>query len=67
LTAATYRECGGLPMLTALEDEALERELVLRSIPIHRSTTVRVSTSARLNGRAPRGLARDLARWSSGV
>ncbi|MHB1539372.1 MAG: glucosyl-3-phosphoglycerate synthase, partial [Solirubrobacteraceae bacterium] len=29
---------------------------------IHRSRSVRVSTSARLEGRAPRGLARDLAR-----
>jgi glucosyl-3-phosphoglycerate synthase len=62
LTAETYRRCGGLPVRAALEDEALERELGLRGVPIHRSRAVRVRTSARLDGRAPRGLARDLAR-----
>jgi glucosyl-3-phosphoglycerate synthase len=61
LTAQTYRECGGLPARAALEDEALERELGQRGIPIHRSRAVRVWTSARTDGRAPRGLARDLA------
>jgi glucosyl-3-phosphoglycerate synthase len=62
LTAATYRSCGGLPVRAALEDEALERELRARGVMIHRSRRVRVQTSARTNGRAPRGLARDLAR-----
>jgi glucosyl-3-phosphoglycerate synthase len=61
LTAETYRDCGGLPACIALEDEALERELRLRAIPIHRSRAVRVQTSARTSGRAPRGLAHDLA------
>jgi glucosyl-3-phosphoglycerate synthase len=60
LTAAAYRQCGGLPVSAALEDEALERELSNRGIPIHRSRAVRVSTSARTEGRAPRGLAHDL-------
>ena len=60
LTATAYRECGGLPVSAALEDEALERELSNRGIPIHRSRSVRVSTSARTEGRAPRGLAHDL-------
>jgi glucosyl-3-phosphoglycerate synthase len=62
LTADTYRSCGGLPVHAALEDEALERELQALSVPIHRSRSVRVRTSARTDGRAPRGLARDLAR-----
>ncbi len=62
LTAATYRRCGGLPVRAALEDEALERELQARRVPIHRSRSVRVRTSARTDGRAPRGLAIDLAR-----
>jgi glucosyl-3-phosphoglycerate synthase len=62
LTADTYRRCGGLPVRAALEDEALERELQARRVPIHRSRSVRVRTSARTDGRAPRGLARDLAR-----
>jgi glucosyl-3-phosphoglycerate synthase len=60
LTATAYRQCGGLPVSAALEDEALERELSNRGIPIHRSRAVRVSTSARTEGRAPRGLAHDL-------
>lgn len=61
LTAATYRRCGGLPTRAALEDEALERELEARGVAIHRSRSVRVSTSSRIDGRAPRGLAQDLA------
>ncbi|MCW3018469.1 MAG: glucosyl-3-phosphoglycerate synthase, partial [Solirubrobacterales bacterium] len=62
LTAETYQRCGGLPVRAALEDEALERELQARGVPIYRSRRVRVRTSARTDGRAPRGLARDLAR-----
>jgi glycosyltransferase involved in cell wall biosynthesis len=62
LTAQTYRSCGGLPVRAALEDEALERELRARGVAIHRSSSVRVRTSARTDGRAPRGLAQDLAR-----
>jgi glucosyl-3-phosphoglycerate synthase len=61
ITAETYRRCGGLPVRAALEDEALERELKARGVPIHRSLDVRVRTSARTKGRAPRGLAQDLA------
>lgn len=64
LTAETYRRCGGLPVRAALEDEALERELQARGVPIHRSRRVSVRTSARVDGRAPRGLAQDLARTS---
>jgi glucosyl-3-phosphoglycerate synthase len=62
ITADTYLCCGGLPVRAALEDEALEHELRARGVPIHRSRRVRVRTSARIDGRAPRGLARDLAR-----
>jgi glucosyl-3-phosphoglycerate synthase len=62
LTAETYRACGGLPVRAALEDEALELELKALRIPIHRSRAVQVRTSARTDGRAPRGLARDLER-----
>ncbi len=64
LTASTYRRCGGLPVRAALEDEALERELRLRGVAIHRSADVRVRTSSRTGGRAPRGLAHDLSRSS---
>jgi glucosyl-3-phosphoglycerate synthase len=60
LTAEVYRQYGGLSVSAALEDEALERELSNHGIPIYRSRAVRVSTSARTEGRAPRGLAHDL-------
>lgn len=61
VTAQTYREIGGLPVVDALEDEALQRLLEDNRIPIVRSDRVYVTTSARTNGRAPRGLSRDLA------
>ncbi len=61
LTAAAYGEVGGLEPRAALEDEYLERALQRRGIPIERPLAVRVATSARLVGRAKRGLARDLA------
>ena len=61
LTAGVYREIGGLEPHAALEDEHLERILCQRGIPIERPLSVRVTTSARLVGRAERGLAKDLA------
>ena len=61
LTAAAYAEIGGLEPRAALEDEYLERALSRCGIPIERPRSVRVTTSARLVGRANRGLARDLA------
>lgn len=61
LTAAAYAEIGGLEPRAALEDEYLERALARCGIPIERPLSVRVATSARLVGRANRGLARDLA------
>ena len=61
LTAAAYAEIGGLEPRAALEDEYLERALSRCGIPIERPLSVRVATSARLVGRANRGLARDLA------
>ncbi len=62
LTAAAYQRCGGLPVRAALEDEALAQALTRQGIAIHRSQRVRVRTSARTDGRAPRGLAQDLTR-----
>jgi hypothetical protein len=61
LTASAYSEIGGLEPRAALEDEYLERALSRCGIPIERPLSVRVATSARLVGRANRGLARDLA------
>lgn len=62
LTAAVYSQIGGLEPLTSLEDEGLERTLHHNEIPIHRLLSVRVTTSARLTGRAERGLSHDLSR-----
>ncbi len=65
LTAEAYRLAGPLEPRTGLEDEGLERLLRRHGIPIDRLLAVRVTTSARVTGRAPRGLAVDLrrARW----
>ncbi len=51
LTAGTYDRIGGLPTPAALEDEALERHLRERDIPICYLRSVQVVTSARLDGR----------------
>ena len=61
VTADVYRRVGGMGSDPALEDEAFERALIAHGVPIHRTLTVRVTTSGRLVGRAERGLAHDLA------
>ena len=61
LTAAVYREVGGLEPGEALEDEQLEDALRRHGVPIERLLSVRVVTSARLVGRAGQGLAHDLS------
>lgn len=61
LTARVYRALGGLPIDAAPEDEALERALQDGGVPILRSNRVRVTTSARTDGRATQGLSRDLS------
>ncbi len=65
ITAAAYRAVGGLEPLPALEDEAFAARLLAHRIPILRAPDVRVTTSARTEGRAKRGLSVDLAvsRW----
>jgi glycosyltransferase involved in cell wall biosynthesis len=61
LTAGAYRMVGGLEPNDVLEDEQLERVLRRHGVPIERLLSVRAVTSARLVGRANRGLARDLS------
>ena len=61
VTASLYGAIGGLEPRVALEDESLERALAEQGVEIVRSDSVRVRTSGRLDGRAPRGLAHDLA------
>jgi glucosyl-3-phosphoglycerate synthase len=63
VTAATYTLVGLEPR-HALEDEGFERALQRHGIPIDRLGAVRVTTSGRRQGRAPRGLAVDLQRAS---
>jgi glucosyl-3-phosphoglycerate synthase len=60
VTARTYRAVGGLDPRPALEDEAFEARLLRAGVPVTRSAGVRVATAARTDGRAARGLARDL-------
>jgi len=61
VTACAYAAVGGLPAGPDLEDERLEQALRTHGVTIERSLAVRVTTSARTDGRATRGLARDLA------
>ncbi len=60
ITVAAYRRAGGLRPVAALEDQALERTLTERGVPITRSRAVRVTTSGRIEGRARHGLSADL-------
>ncbi len=66
ITAAAYRQVGGLEPMSALEDEAFAARLERNRIPILRPLDVRVRTSARARGRVTRGLSVDLevAVWS---
>jgi glycosyltransferase involved in cell wall biosynthesis len=61
VTAAVYREAGGLEPVAALEDAAFEARLRAQRIAVLRAGDVRVRTSARIEGRAQRGLAVDMA------
>lgn len=62
VTSATYTRVGRLEPRHALEDEGFERALHRHGVPIERLSSVRVTTSGRRHGRAPRGLAVDLRR-----
>jgi glucosyl-3-phosphoglycerate synthase len=66
VTAGVYRDVGGLEPVVGLEDAMFATRLADRGISILRATDVRVRTSARARGRAPRGLSVDLAvsSWS---
>ncbi len=65
VTPDAYRRAGGMAWMAALEDQELEDRLVAAGVTIHRLRPVSVVTAARTEGRAERGLARDLelARW----
>lgn len=61
LTVAAYEAVGGMPTVTALEDEALLEAVRRVGLPVHRTAAAVVRTSPRTTGRAGRGLANDLA------
>lgn len=58
--AGVYAAVGGLDPLDALEDEAFGARLRAHGVAIVRPLDVRVTTSARADGRSRRGLAVDL-------
>jgi GT2 family glycosyltransferase len=62
VTLRAYREVGGLPSVSFGEDRALASALQRRDIPIRYDPHIVVTTSARLNGRAPGGTAETLRR-----
>lgn len=65
VTPRAYRQAGGMAWMAALEDQELEDRLHAAGVQIHRLRPVSVVTAARTEGRAERGLARDLelGRW----
>ena len=63
ITAHAYRQVGGLPPLPCLEDVALKDALRRTDACIRHSPIVRVSTSARQEGRTPLGLSSQLREW----
>jgi hypothetical protein len=65
LTVAAYRQVGGLPVVRYLEDEALWRALCRHDLPVRHSPRVRVTTSARQQGRVEVGLSWQLREWAA--
>ena len=63
ITAQAYHAIGGLPPLPCLEDVALKDALRRTDACIRHSPHVRVSTSARQEGRTPLGLSSQLREW----
>ncbi|MGL5805142.1 MAG: glycosyltransferase [Xenococcaceae cyanobacterium] len=60
VTAQMYAKVGGLPAVRTPEDVAFYQALIRADANFRHSTQVRVSTSARMVGRAPAGLAKRL-------
>ncbi len=63
VTAAAYRRAGGLPVQSCLEDVAFGEALRRTDARIRHCLDVRVSTSARQDGRTPLGLSSQLREW----
>jgi glycosyltransferase involved in cell wall biosynthesis len=62
ISALAYRTLGGFPALPCHEDVALVERAVQEGVPVAWTAGAPVSTSARLNARAPHGFAAHLRR-----
>lgn len=65
VTAAMYKQAGGLPPVRTPEDVAFYRALVRVNARFRHSPKVRVVTSARQTGRTSGGLADQLSKWGA--
>ena len=64
VTAEMYAKAGGIPPVRTPEDEAFYQALLRVDARFRHSPLVQVTTSARLSGRSPVGLAAQLRRWT---
>ncbi len=64
VTAEMYAKAGGLPPVRTPEDEAFYQALLRVDARFRHSPLVQVTTSARLSGRSPVGLAAQLRNWT---
>ena len=64
-TVEVYERAGGLPPVSPLEDVAFVDALRRVGARIRHAPEVRVTTSGRLDGRAPVGLSWQLRQWSA--
>jgi glycosyltransferase involved in cell wall biosynthesis len=64
VTAEMYAKAGGIPPVRTPEDEAFYQALLQVDARFRHSPLVQVTTSARLSGRSPVGLAAQLCKWT---
>ncbi len=62
-TPSAYAAAGGMPPIPTLEDEAFVDRARHADLRLRHEPAVRVCTSARLDGRAAKGMARQLCLW----
>jgi Glycosyl transferase family 2 len=65
VTAQMYAKSGGIPPVRTPEDEAFYQSLQRVNARFRHSPLVRVTTSARMSGRSPVGLANQLRKWTA--
>jgi hypothetical protein len=64
VTAEMYAKAGGIPPVKTPEDEAFYQALLRVDARFRHSPLVQVTTSARVSGRSPVGLAAQLCKWA---